>query len=184
MGQFSPLSACSTRITSAPRSAGRGKTNLPMVESGLMHYAKYLVKKVCVSRCFNTAIFRRSVSAVMRSPAKKFLMFLLALAIACLPLQAFACKMNPGQAMDHAAMDMTHMDHGDGASASCCDPQDTNSSGDCAGSMHCGACAAGTSMISPLPQLALVCLQTTALDSGSGEILPSHSSPPYHPPAS
>ena len=125
----------------------------------------------------------------MRNPTKKCLTLLLALAVACLPLQVFACNMEPGQAMDHSAMDMrhmdmSHMDHGDGASASCCDPQDTNSSGDCAGSMHCGACAAGTSMISPLPQLALVCLQTTALDSGSGEILPSHSSPPYHPPAS
>jgi len=118
----------------------------------------------------------------MRNPAKKFLTLLLALAVACLPLQAFACTMEPGQQMDHSTMDMSHMDHGDGAGASCCDPEQSAAHGDCAGFMSCGSCAAGTSMISPLPQSALVCLQTTAVDSGSGEIAPSHSSPPYHPP--
>jgi len=128
----------------------------------------------------------------MRSPTKRFLILLLALAVACLPLQAFACTMDQAGQMDHSAMDMSHMDHdamdmsqmddADGSGANCCDPETATSSGNCAAFMHCGTCTAGTSMNIPLPQLALISLQTTAVDSDSGEIAPSHASPPYHPP--
>jgi len=123
----------------------------------------------------------------MRNPAKKFLTLLLALAIASLPLQTFACKMDPGQAMDHSAMDMrhmdmSHMDHGDGAGASCCDPEQSAAHGDCAWFMHCGSCVATTSLISSVPQAAFLNLPMIAVIIASGEIAPSHSSPPYHPP--
>jgi len=128
----------------------------------------------------------------MRNPTKKILTLLLALAVACLPLQAFACNMGQGEQMDHSAMHESQvdhstmhgsqMDHPDGTGSDCCDPEDPASSGDCAGFEHCGSCTAGTSINSPLPQLAVICLQTTAVDSGSGEITPSHASPPYHPP--
>jgi len=118
----------------------------------------------------------------MRSPTKKILTLLLALAVACLPLQAFACNMGQGEQMDHSAVHMSQMDHPDATGSNCCDPEDADSSGDCAGFEHCGSCTAGTSINSPLPQLAVICLQTSAVDSGSGEITPSHASPPYHPP--
>lgn len=128
----------------------------------------------------------------MRSPTKKFLTLLLALAVACLPLQAFACTMDQHEQMDHSAMDMSHMDHSamdmadmghaDGSGANCCDPETSTSSGNCAGFMHCGTCTAGTSINIPLPQLALISLHTTPLDSDSGEIAPSHARLPYHPP--
>jgi hypothetical protein len=132
----------------------------------------------------------------MRNRTKKILTLLLALAVACLPLQAFACTMgqgeHQGEQMDHSAMHesqvnhsavhMSQMDHPDGTGSNCCDPEDAASSGDCAGFEHCGSCTAGTSINSPLAQLAVICLQTTAVDSDSGEIAPSHSSPPYHPP--
>jgi hypothetical protein len=128
----------------------------------------------------------------MRSPTKKFLTLLLALAVACLPLQAFACAMDQGGQMDHSAMDMSHMDHSamdlsqmdhpDGSGASCCDSENATSSGNCAGFMYCGACTAGTSINFPLPQSALISLQSTPVHNGSGEITPSHASPPYHPP--
>ena len=130
----------------------------------------------------------------MRNPTKKFLTLLLALAVACLPLQAFACEMNPGQAidhsamqmsdMDHSAMPMSHMDHtaqAGGTGANCCDPQAT--SGDCASFMHCGTCVATSSLIPELPQAAFLNLPLAAASIATGEIAPSHSSPPYHPPA-
>jgi hypothetical protein len=118
----------------------------------------------------------------MRYPTKKCLTLLLALAVACLPLQAFACNMGQGEQMDHSAMHESQMDHPDGTGSNCCDPETATSSGDCAALMHCGACTAGTSINFPLPQSALISLQTTPMDCGSGEIAPSHSSPPYHPP--
>lgn len=118
----------------------------------------------------------------MRKSTRKILTLLLALAVACLPLQAFACTMDQAEPMDHSAMDMSQMDHGSGSADNCCDPEDTASSGDCAGFEHCGSCTAGTSINSPLPQLAMICLQTTVVDSTSGEITPSHARPPYHPP--
>lgn len=123
----------------------------------------------------------------MHNPAKKFLILLLALAVACLPLQAFACNMDPGQAMDHSSMhtshmDMSHMDHGDGAGSNCCDPQRAAAPGDCAWFMHCGSCVATTSLISPIPQAAFLNLPMLPVIIASGEIAPSHSSPPYHPP--
>ena len=147
-----------------------------------MYYAKPLVKKVSVTHCFGMAIFRRLANPKMRNPTKKFLTLLLTLAVACLPLQAFACTMDQAEPMDHSAMDMGQMDHGSGSGTSCCDPEDAASSGDCAGFEHCGSCTAGTSINSPLPQLAVMCLHTNAVDNGSGEITPSHASPPYHPP--
>ncbi len=77
-----------------------------------------------------------------------------------------------------------HMNHADAVASDCCNPKGGNPRGDCAQFMNCGSCVASTPIISPLPQLALVCLHTTTVDTGSGEILPSHSSPPYHPPTS
>ena len=118
----------------------------------------------------------------MRNPTKKFLTLLLALAIACLPLQAFACNMKQGQAMDHPSMDMSHMDHGDGAGSNCCDAQHATVPGGCAWFMHCGSCVATTSLISSVPQAAFLNLPMIAVIIASGEIAPSHSSPPYHPP--
>ncbi|MSQ99696.1 MAG: hypothetical protein EXR85_10455, partial [Xanthomonadales bacterium] len=87
----------------------------------------------------------------MRNPTKRFLTLLLALAVACLPLQAFACKMDQGQQMDHSSMrtshmDMSQMDHGDGAGSNCCDPQHAAAPGDCAWFMHCGSCVATTTL--------------------------------------
>jgi len=118
----------------------------------------------------------------MRNPAKKFLTLLLALAVACLPLQAFACKMDPRQAMDHSTIDMSHMDHGDGAGSNCCDPHHATAPGDCAWFMHCGSCVANASLVSPIPPAAFVNFPVIAVTVASGEITPSHSSPPYHPP--
>ncbi len=45
--------------------------------------------------------------------------------------------MDPGQKTDHSSMrtshmDMSQMDHGDGAGSSCCDPQHAAAPGDCA----------------------------------------------------
>jgi hypothetical protein len=160
-----------------------------------MYYAKPLVKKVSVTHCFGMAIFRRLANPKMRNPTKKFLTLLLTLAVACLPLQAFACEMNPGQAMDHSATQMSSMDHSampmshmdptaqaGGAGANCCDPQAATASGDCASFMHCGSCVAATPLFSHLPQAALVSLHILAVTMASGEIAPSHASPPYHPP--
>jgi hypothetical protein len=166
--------------------------DLPMAEPGPMHYAKLLVKKASVTHCFGMAIFRRLANSKMRNPTKKFLTLLLALAVACLPLQAFACTMDQAEQMDHSAMDMSHMDHDamdmgqmdhqGGTDSNCCDPETATSSGECAALMHCGACTAGTSINFPLPQSALISLQATPVENGSGEIAPSHASPPYHPP--
>ena len=121
----------------------------------------------------------------MRNPTKKFLTLLLALAIACLPLQTFACKMDPGQAVDHSAIDMSHMNHADhpgGAGSNCCGPQHATAPGDCAWFMHCGSCVATTSLVSSTLQAAFANLPTIGVTIASGEIAPSHSSPPYHPP--
>ena len=118
----------------------------------------------------------------MRGPAKKVLTLLLALAVACLPLQAFACTMDQGGAMDHSAMEMSQMDHADRSGANCCDPETASSSGDCGALMNCGTCTAGTSINLLLPQQALINVQANPVDNGSPEISPSHASPPYHPP--
>jgi len=77
---------------------------LPMAEAGPIRYAEVLVKKVSVRHCFGKVILRRLVSSGMRNPPKKCLTLLLDLAVACLPLQAFACNMDPGQKMDHSSM--------------------------------------------------------------------------------
>ena len=159
----------------------------PMAESGPIRYAKALVKNVLVSHCFDKVILRRLASSGMRNPTKKFLTLLLALAVACLPLQAFACNMDPGQAMGHSAMDMSHMDlshmdHGDGAGSNCCDAQHAAVPGGCAWFMHCGSCVATASLISAIPQAAFLNLPMIDVIIDSGEIAPSHSSPPYHPP--
>jgi hypothetical protein len=105
------------------------------------------------------------------------------LAVAGQPLQAHACDMDMDldQHQDHSTMQMSHPD---GADSDCCDPEGSDAADDCAGAMGCGSCFASTSMISNPPQTAPACLQTAAVDMGSGGIPPSHSSPPYHPPTS
>jgi len=121
----------------------------------------------------------------MRIRTLKVLTMILALALATQPLQAFACDMEQNQHQhqhgDHSTM---QMDHGADAGTDCCDPENSDTRDDCARMMGCGTCVAGNSIVSPLAQAALASAQVTIPDIGSGILLPSHASPPYHPPIS
>jgi hypothetical protein len=108
----------------------------------------------------------------------KLLILILVLAISAQPLQAGACDMD----MEKNQESTHHMDMSGPNGHDCCDTEDTDSLDGCEAGMNCGMCFVSVSAISSIPRTVPVWSHLVYLESSSGVILPSHSSPPFRPP--
>ena len=110
----------------------------------------------------------------------KFLAFILVLALSAPPLQAGVCDMDieqsqeSGQSMAHPGAD----DH------ACCDPEPVDEPQSCEGGMDCCPCYVSASVLPTLPRVAAGPPSSLVADRLTGDLLPSHGTPPYRPPIS
>ena len=109
----------------------------------------------------------------------KILALILVLAISAQPLQAGTCDMDMSQESTH------HTEQAKDSGHDCCKTDDPDSPGqNCDGNMHCGFCNANLPALQPLLRVSSPWAQAHVRGLDSGELLPSHSSPPFRPPIS
>ena len=110
----------------------------------------------------------------------RVLVLFLILAISAQPLQAGSCDMD----VEHGQESSHHMEPSGLDGHDCCDPESTDSSEGCDGGMDCGFCFVSVSALSGPPRIAVFWSHHDMPETGSGVVLPSHSSPPFRPPIS
>ena len=112
----------------------------------------------------------------------RILTLILILAISAQPLQAGFCAMDMEQGQSSEMEMPTGMDHSD--DHACCDPQDSDSDDACENGSHCGFCTAVTPLMPTVVRVADLWTCAHGFASEGGDLLPSHSSPPFRPPIS
>jgi hypothetical protein len=109
----------------------------------------------------------------------KTLILILVLTMSAQPLQAGACDMDMSQESSH------HSGQTEDSGHDCCETGDPESpQQDCDGNMHCGFCNANLPALQALLKVSSPWPHPQVQSLDSGEVLPSHSSPPFRPPIS
>lgn len=108
----------------------------------------------------------------------KLLVLILVLAISAQPLQIGACDMD----MDNSQETTQQVEHPGSNKHDCCDTEEADSQGNCEAGMHCGMCFVSVSALPVIPRVVSFWSHPVYSVSSTGDILPSHSSPPFRPP--
>lgn len=112
----------------------------------------------------------------------RILTLILILAISTQPLQAGFCAVDMQQGQPSGTQMPMDMDHSD--DHGCCDTQNSDSDESCENGSHCGFCTAAAPLIPSSVRIGAHWVYAYDFDAANGNLLPSHSSPPFRPPIS